>query len=616
MAVPRPTGPMVDPSPASQQRMNVRPTAEAAGAGLAQGLGQAADVSLQIYEREREKADELALISADRRLAEWEASTIFDEQSGLLRRRGRDALGAPDEAMRSFAKLQREIERGLVGDRQLLAFERLSNRRREGAQRTLQQHVAREIESYRTEEANASLALSVRNAGNKWRDPAQIAEELSTQEDIINSLADAIGMSPERRQQMLAEVREASHLSVITRMVDEKEPTLAKFYYDSNKDDLGPEAKSRAEKMIEAADQRRKIHEWEDDIMRRFAGDRGAALAEARKAPPEIRSEVVSAVQARFEDSERTRAFEGVQRARQADQYLRDSGGDMDSIPASLLSQMDTAELRDLKVMSNYIRSGMPERDDGKWVDIFEMMRLDPEGFMEQDLRGSKWRPYLDDRQFDFILDAQTQMKSALSDPTKSGNMTTTLSFSQQLENAARRAGLINVKDPITSLNRTQRKLWADLVDYSIGELRTREAEITGGKRKLTDVEVRDLVNDIMLREVYVEGGRFFGLVPRQMHVAQVTQDQRGRMFLPLSAIQDEIGEQGMTNVRNVIAQRAFGYSSFSSMPVARKPEVNDHLQRLWAFVAVRDDAAVEEYLQALGLTRKDLTDLIVGGEQ
>jgi hypothetical protein len=76
-------------------RVSTNAPIEAFGGGQGlQQVAQAAQETLEIVRKEREKADQLAVLEADTKAARLKTSLFFDPKTGAMTRKGKDAFGA------------------------------------------------------------------------------------------------------------------------------------------------------------------------------------------------------------------------------------------------------------------------------------------------------------------------------------------------------------------------------------------------------------------------------------------------------------------------------------------------------------------------------------------
>ncbi len=571
---PRLTERQVAQQPLSGQRLGVRATPEGMGAGLASGAQQATGAMLEVYERERGKADELAVMEADQRLAQWEAETVFDEKTGLLRRRGRDALGVPDDAMKSLSKLRSEIERGLVGDRQLVAFTKKANARQQEIQRRLQNHVAGEMAAYQTAETQAFVETSVRNAGNKWDDPEAIANELNRQEEAIVALAEAVGMSPEVRGQQLTKYREQTHLTVIGRMVDSRDLKTAREYFNANIDDLGPEGRSKVQSILDTADLRARGQEAEDRIMAAHPGDMAGALKAARDLPSEIRDDAVARIKVRFSELDTIKQVADRERIDTVTKLLQSNGGDYDAIPGTILSELTPKQQGEAKALAEYIRTGMPTHSWAAWSEITAMAAMEPEKFAGVNLM-MEYRAVLGDQQFSSILAEQNRIRQEqLNLKQGGGPQSETLSFTQIFEGVARELEVIPRNKSITGLSKKDAADFYERRRRAVDEIA--DIERTSGKKLST--QEKQAIATRVLGEYVMTPGRIWGT--NQRRPTMLTPDQIvGGAFVPRESIPSSWWTQSI----NEILSTEFGGIPLEEMSVGRAKAIENALQRDYA---------------------------------
>lgn len=125
-------------------RLGVQASPGTFGAGVAHGAGDVADVSLNIQEQERAKADQVRMLDMERQLGEWENAKLYDPKDGAFAKRGQDSFGLPEAVGQDFDAFAGELQTGLTSERQRVAAQQLIDGRRQGIQRSLMHHVAGE----------------------------------------------------------------------------------------------------------------------------------------------------------------------------------------------------------------------------------------------------------------------------------------------------------------------------------------------------------------------------------------------------------------------------------------------------------------------------------------
>jgi hypothetical protein len=201
---------------------------------LAQGVSDIGQVTAQIRLEERAKADRAAVTEADRLLGETENTLLFDPQNGAYTRRGKNAFGLPQSVLQEYDKSAAKIGEGLTGDRQKQIFAEALNERRLRIARDLNQHEAKERESYYDETDEASLATSVESAANYANRPDRIQGELATQRSVINGIASRKGWDEAQKSRVLTQAETKTHAAVVGRLLLDNKFDAAGRYLASN----------------------------------------------------------------------------------------------------------------------------------------------------------------------------------------------------------------------------------------------------------------------------------------------------------------------------------------------------------------------------------------------
>lgn len=525
--IPRLNAPQVTPNALPNARFTVR-MSDAPYRALGEAINQVGQTVDTIYREQKDKADALAVMEADRKLSEWENRRIYDAEQGALNVKGRDAMALPDTVLPDLDTTIGEIEAGLANDEQRLAFRRMAIARRTDVDRLLQRHVAREFEAYDAAATDAYLANSVEAAAANYTNPERIAVELDRQRAALLSRAARTGEAAEVTQQKLAAFTSNTHVAVIGRMLAAGEYRGAREYLEANRDDIAGTAMADVEKAVRAGGVRAESQAQADAIMAQHT-DRTAALAAARAIDnPEVRDAVVQRVNARFDEM---RAIE-VERRQQAERDAADiieRTGSVDEVPVTLWDQLDASTRRALEVRSRQVRSGVePVQDDRRW---YEFTQKTPDEIAAMNLY-TELRPYVDDQHWDRAVAMQREIVEA-----KRGNqdaaarLTSTLTFKDRLANTLVAAGMFK---KATGLKGDEAARFSRLETEAARLVQLREQELG---RKATGNEIQEVIDQMVLQKVVIDRGFFSParerllaeLADEDLAHIQVPDDFRGR---------------------------------------------------------------------------------------
>lgn len=300
----------------SVQVQYVRSTA---GESIGNALNNVADVGATVQRQERIKAeklakeeqlkaDQIAFMETDRQLGNAESRLLHDPQSGAFTRRGKDAFDITNTTLAEFDKAASEAEKALTSDRQILAYRKSTQDRRQAIERQLQQFEYGQREQYYANERDAYKKAAIDAGVTNYTDPKRIAEE---QARIRATVEMTPGLSPEAKAQQTAELTGAMNLGIIDRYLTNNRYAEGKKYFDSVRATLGADGVIRAEtalatarKRIEAEAKEATVNKYAANIMREYTSygpEAGAAALEKLSnsgLPPDVQRQVYTAVNA------------------------------------------------------------------------------------------------------------------------------------------------------------------------------------------------------------------------------------------------------------------------------------------------------------------------------
>lgn len=216
-----------------QARAN-RGEAIAGAGGVLARVGAATFAKVQ--QEERDKADQVAGLAMDNAFATWESDTLYNPQTGALTKKGKDALGLPEQVAESFTKKAGEIEATIGNERQRAVFNRIKAQRQQGLDLNVRRHVFQEMQTYGREE----LAAKVENAHNgaiaKALDPDAVAMEMSEAISAIKEVGPKLGLGPAAIEKQVAAFQSKTIDGVITRLFANGLDRQAKAYFEDAKE--------------------------------------------------------------------------------------------------------------------------------------------------------------------------------------------------------------------------------------------------------------------------------------------------------------------------------------------------------------------------------------------
>jgi len=487
----------------------------------------------KIAEEERQKADQIALTDAYGKLSALDTQLLHDPKTGAFSRRGQNAFTAPEETRAAWQMGAAEIAHGLTTDAQRMAFHRTAVLRGADLDRAVQQHVAGEIQRY-DDETMQNYIINERDAATlNFRDPARVQSAIGNQIAALTKYAQRNGLPEEWKAERIAEARSKTHIGVIDRMLSNGFDRLAKRYYEANRDGLTGADVSRVEEKLQSAstdgeairavtevwqklgpktpNDPLKIATMEDVIREKYKDEPNvikAAMLELRS-----RAQAFNAEQSELTATNKAAVLGAFNRGATLSRlvrmpaYLELSGTEQEQIKSYVVDRVHVLTER---VETERVRRGFQAywqlSDPRRLLAMSDNSILAQEPVLGRELVGDLMR------QKRVLTTSEIRVRDAAVD-------------TDAFRHLARRAGI----DPDDKTNA------ADLgaLRYKIENAVDREQERAG--RQLTRKEKDAIIQGALDTKVMLD--RFILPDPERI-AALVTPDERGRAYVPLSAIQ------------------------------------------------------------------------------
>ena len=206
---------------------DVRAPLDAFGGGEASrqvDMSGVTDVVQKVYQEEKNKADQVALVAAGSQLSAAETDTLYNPQTGALNTRGSQAFGMPDQVSKSWSDTVSQIRGTLSNDQQLAAFDRMAASHTQNIHEQVTRHVAAQRQAFALD-STQSLVANEQNAALSaaLTDPSRADIAVNTQTAAIAQLGRQNGWSPEMIQQHTAAAVSKTRYDVLQAMVDSSE---------------------------------------------------------------------------------------------------------------------------------------------------------------------------------------------------------------------------------------------------------------------------------------------------------------------------------------------------------------------------------------------------------
>lgn len=336
-----------------QQRAlpNQRLTTDAPAAAF--GGGQPVfDAAQKFIAQEQENADQLVTTEVFAKLKQAKNDLIFNPDTGLMNRKGKEAFGAPDEFLPQFDKNVEDITKDL-SQRQQAKVQRLVMTERVDFDETLNKHMTRERITYDEESTKSGLMAAQDEAIKNYDNNDKIINSLDSQAALIQAQAKRNGLGDDWVRTQTAQLASKTHSGVISRQLANGEDLRATQYYNDNKAFFSGEDAIKIEKELEVGSLRGSSQRLSDLIVSK-SKSLSDALTEVKKIEdPKVRDATLERVKGEFS------LKDAAKRDREESDFLSatnilEKGGSYDSIPPAIIARMPLSQRSSLRsYMSN-----------------------------------------------------------------------------------------------------------------------------------------------------------------------------------------------------------------------------------------------------------------------
>lgn len=542
--------------------------------GLEKAAGQHFEAELDRFNQtEVQRADGVEASALETRI-------LHDPEKGLLNLRGKNALEAKKQLDEQWTKGVSEIEKTLSNDAQRAAFRRAATIRKAQMDETVLRHTNKQLEDYEietyeagiTNERDAATAAAVRGT-----DAATLLDRVSLavarQRAAVADFAQRRGWSPEVRQQRLNDVTSATHRSVIARMLANEDDTEASKYYAEVKDALVGKDIVDVEGWVKEGTLRGESQRTADGILQKYSA-RGAAFEAAREIKdPKLRDLVETRLDHEFN---RRNAIE---REHQEDLYLRATNL-VDArpgvpprmvVPANEWAQLSLEHRRALEN-----RQDAPgNNDDSTWLN-FMSMGIEARGKLTKaQFEAAYWSKF-DRSHRERAAELWRMSVDAVTRGAASPELTTAVETLRQIDNTLRIAGIIKGDKDRGELVSSERRVYARFEQEAQERINEFETTQLQGKRKATFEERQKILDAMTYNKVFTDRGWWSKQPENEKLVYDLSEDERGRAFVPFTQIPPAEAEALRRRIIN-----------------AGQKVTQSKIERAYAAVMMRDPLAV-----------------------
>lgn len=262
--VPRYT-PQAETAPLPGRRVGAQASPQDFGNGMVREAGAGFRDLQEIAAQEEARADQLAALDFDNRLAEAEKSLTAE----AYQKKGRDALGEPERVMGEYDKLSSQAMSVATTPRQRELFLRRAQARRIGIGANIERHVFAERQRYETEVRQTAWTNAAEAAINNHDDPTRLDNELVRGKTLVAQQAYAEGADVATANQRAQAYESGVWLKIIGNHLDAGDDRAAAALYAERKDYILPSERGRVEKALEVRSTEGEAQRRTDEMMPR-----------------------------------------------------------------------------------------------------------------------------------------------------------------------------------------------------------------------------------------------------------------------------------------------------------------------------------------------------------
>jgi soluble lytic murein transglycosylase len=238
--------PQVQARTGGAQRVNINPVPIGPDPTILQGAARFAG---DIIQKEQERADTAALMDAESKLSQARLDMMFNPESGVYSRTGKNALDITNQTLPQFDKTAESIGAGLSNPRQREQFARMLQSQRQQMSGELNRYEFTQRNAYYDQVDETNIKTSMQGAVQYANDPAQVAFSQSKATFVIGERGLRKGLPAEEilRQQQAAS--SGIHTGVIDRLT-QRDPLAAQEYYAKNFTQMTVDDQDRVQKVL------------------------------------------------------------------------------------------------------------------------------------------------------------------------------------------------------------------------------------------------------------------------------------------------------------------------------------------------------------------------------
>lgn len=446
-------------------------------------------------EEGRERADRTLLVDADNRLGSLE----LDVRRQAEARKGKDALGAAEDAEQLWRQGVGEIARTLTNSRQLAMFQERASQRALALRAAVERHTTGEWERFQDDTFRTAVDLRLNDALGNYTDGQAVSKAALETMGLVEERGKQLGWDDTVTEARQAEAVSRIHTAVIARHIDTGNDIAAANWYQKAKTagQVTGADQAKIDTALEQASTLGQAQRNADRIMAAEGVNRTAAYAEAAKiTDPKQRKATEQQLDEMFQRRERAEKEQDDARTERAAAYVERG----ERVPPSLWSQLRPGVRTGLDARRRAVlRGDLIQTDPVAWYELRRMAVEDPQKFAALNL--IEYRGKLSNQDFEQMGNLQAGVLKKGGEAVR-GILTDDEIVNQVVGPLFPRAGRAGDKDDTRARAEALREVDAIIV----GEKRATN------KEQLPAERVREIADAWALRRAFIRGENPLGI--------------------------------------------------------------------------------------------------------
>lgn len=349
-----------------------------AAAAVGDEVGKVTKETMQFYMEQKKAADNAIGQDVYAKLTSKKNQLIYDPKSGAMTRKGQDALSVTDDYGKQFNDYADQIGSSLSNDDQRAQFDHFKRQVGDELNGVLTKYSYGQSQELQDQQADTAMKTAQDDAVLNYQEPGKVSQALDLQTNLLTNALKQKGMTDDVITEKVKEAKSQTLSNVIDRMVVNGQDMQARSTYDSVKGDITAPDAIRLEKTLEAGTMRGESQRKADSITD-DADTMSDALDSAREIQdPKLRDETLKRVKDYYADQTLAQKTDDDNRFNAASEILEKTKN-LDSIPPQMMTNMSSAQKRNLEVRFTQLRDGIEPEANGETFYNLQQMAVTPD---------------------------------------------------------------------------------------------------------------------------------------------------------------------------------------------------------------------------------------------